>query len=46
MKQAVLKKTINVLKVLLTIEDPETIKCTIESLIEDLEDELFKKDKK
>jgi len=40
-------RIIKVLKVLLTIDDPEIIKFTIESLIEDLEDSTpHKKDSK
>lgn len=33
-------KVIQVLKILLTIENVEIIKCTIESLIEELEENL------
>lgn len=36
--EAVTNKVIQVLKILLEIENVEIIKCTIESLIEELED--------
>lgn len=36
-------KVIQVLKILLTIENVEIIKCTIESLIEELEENLQNK---
>lgn len=39
------KKMINVLKVLLTLEDIDVIKCTIESLIEELEDSSNNKER-
>ena len=38
MNCALLLKIIRVLKILLTIDDPEIVKITIESLVEELEE--------
>lgn len=43
MNNAEREKIIRVLKVLLVIDDPEIVRFTIESLIEELEENLFKK---
>lgn len=43
MNNAERQKVIRVLKVLLILDDPEIIRCTIESLIEELDEASFKK---
>lgn len=45
MNNSKLQKIIRVLKVLLIIDDPEIVKFTIESLIEELEESTSKKEK-